>query len=110
MDIDTTITGLLASAKGRSLDDLSNDWNFGFACHYALQVIGEAVKNLPADLVQRHTEIPWRKVASLSDRLRHEYFRIDKDILWEVITVYLTPLQRTVRRIMADADQPALPL
>lgn len=109
-DIEEAITQLLASTKGRTLADLTTDWLYGQACLHAIQTIGEAANHLPGELQDRYPEIPWRKVIMLSHRLRHEYFRIDADIIWEVITVHLPPLHLTIKKMIADLSQPDLPL
>ncbi|MDX2244249.1 MAG: DUF86 domain-containing protein [Leptolyngbyaceae cyanobacterium bins.302] len=46
-----------------------------------LQVIGEAVKNIPADVRDRHPEIEWRKIAGLRDILAHTYFQVENEII-----------------------------
>jgi uncharacterized protein with HEPN domain len=101
-DIDTTITRLVDLTKHRSAQDLDTDWAFGQACHHALQTIGEAVNHLPEDLRARHPDVPWRKIISMSHRLRHGYFRIDGDILWLVITDHLEPLHAAIKRMIAE--------
>jgi len=50
-----------------------------------LEVIGEAVKQLPADLRAREPGVDWQKIAGLRDILIHHYFGIDVDILWDII-------------------------
>jgi uncharacterized protein with HEPN domain len=107
-DIDQTISHLLASTQGRRISDLSDDWSFGQACHYALQTIGEAANNLPPELRARYPEVPWRKIISLSHMLRHEYFRIDADVIWEIVTIHLSPLQMVIKAILADVEQTTL--
>ncbi len=47
--------------------------------------IGEAVKNLPDDVMDRHPEIPWRPIGSMRDRIAHKYFQVDAEIVWETI-------------------------
>jgi uncharacterized protein with HEPN domain len=52
----------------------------------SLEVIGEAAKNIPEEFRYRHPYIPWRKMTGMRDKLIHEYFGIDKKILWKTIT------------------------
>jgi uncharacterized protein with HEPN domain len=50
-----------------------------------LEVLGEAAKNVPADVRGLHHEIPWRRITGLRDVLAHAYFGIDDDIVWSVV-------------------------
>jgi uncharacterized protein with HEPN domain len=50
-----------------------------------LQVIGEAVKNVPDDVREINPEIEWRKIAGLRDILAHAYFQIEDEIIWDVV-------------------------
>jgi uncharacterized protein with HEPN domain len=109
-DIDATIANLLTNTKGRGPADLDTDWAFSQMCHYALQTIGEAANHLPATLHARYPDVPWRKIVGMSHRLRHEYFRIDAKVLWLVITEHLPPFHAAIKRMIAEEDQPGLPL
>lgn len=51
----------------------------------ALEIIGDAAKNVPESLKSEHPEVPWREMASLRDRIVHKYFQIDYSIVWRVI-------------------------
>jgi uncharacterized protein with HEPN domain len=50
-----------------------------------LEVIGEAAKRLPAEIKDAHPEIAWRDIAGLRDIIVHEYFGLDRDIVWDVV-------------------------
>ena len=50
-----------------------------------LQIIGEAVKNIPDDVRELNPEIEWRKIAGLRDILAHAYFQIEDEIIWDVV-------------------------
>lgn len=88
---------------------LSNDGAFAQVCNFASQSIGEAIDHLLSDRLAAHPGPPWREIIGMSYELRHEYFRIDADVIWEVLTVHLQPLHASVKKMLADLDQPGLP-
>jgi uncharacterized protein with HEPN domain len=67
-----------------------------------LEVIGEAVKGLPDELRDRHSGVPWRQIAGARDILIHEYFRVDLELTWQMVTTNLPELQVNVTRILQD--------
>ena len=66
-----------------------------------LEIIGEAVKRLSADLTAQHPDIPWRRIAGMRDKLIHDYFGVDLDLVWEVVRQELPTLRRRVESILA---------
>ncbi len=50
-----------------------------------LEIIGEAVKNIPDNFREAHPEIPWQKIAGMRDNLIHEYFRVDLPVVWDTV-------------------------
>ena len=53
------------------------------------EVIGEAAKNLPKDIKDKYTYVPWEEMHRLRNRISHEYFGIDYEIIWNIATVHL---------------------
>lgn len=51
--------------------------------------------------------MPWRKIIALSHKVRHEYFRLDPDVIWDVITEHLPPLHVAIRRMIAQEERRA---
>ena len=47
-----------------------------------LEIIGEATKNISNDFRERYLQIPWKKLAGVRDRLIHNYFGVNNDIIW----------------------------
>ena len=62
------------------------DWVVSDAANYNLTIIGEALDNLSDEFVSLHPELPVRQAKSLRNKLSHEYFVADPDILWDTIT------------------------
>lgn len=50
-----------------------------------IQIIGEAIKHLPSDVRKEYKNVDWKKAAGLRDIVVHEYFGINKNIIWDVI-------------------------
>jgi uncharacterized protein with HEPN domain len=73
-----------------------------------LQIIGEAVKNIPVDVRDRNPEIEWRKIAGLRDILAHTYFQVENEIIWDVIQTKVRPLSTSVNQLLErqrDSDR-----
>ena len=58
-----------------------------------LEVVGEAVKQVPAELREAHQEIAWRQLAGLRDVVIHQYFGLDLDLIWDVAHTQVAPLR-----------------
>jgi uncharacterized protein with HEPN domain len=71
----------------------------------ALLIIFEAAKALQKDLTNRYPEIDWRALCGLGDVLRHDYNRVDPDVIWEIITGKLPELAPVVERMISDLNR-----
>lgn len=65
-----------------------------------LEIIGEAVKNIPTNVKDKHPDIEWKKIAGLRDILAHEYFGIDIEILWDIVENKLPDLKKELSRLL----------
>jgi uncharacterized protein with HEPN domain len=66
----------------------------------SIEVIGEAVKQLPMPLRQKYTAIEWRALAGMRDRLIHNYFGVDYDIVWDVVKNKIPEPNVEIRKII----------
>lgn len=57
-----------------------------------LEIIGEAARQLPEEFKLRHTAIAWRQIAGLRNRIVHDYFGLDLEIIWQVLKSSLPEL------------------
>ncbi len=73
------------------------------AVFWKLAVIGEAVKDLPPDLVDRVSSVDWAAMAGMRDFLIHHYFAADLDTVWETIVRDLPELDQRVRDLLEDS-------
>lgn len=90
------IAGYIA---GLDKDSFLNDELIQDAVQRRLGIIGEAVKNLPPDLRSQYPDIPWRRIAGMRDKLIHDYFGVDLDLVWAVSTSLLPPLKGRLEEI-----------
>ena len=67
-----------------------------------LEVIGEAVRNIPADIRDRYSEIEWHRIAGMRNILIHEYFAISLKIIWDIAKNKLPILEQQIDKIMKD--------
>lgn len=70
-----------------------------------LEIIGEAVKNLPKEIKNKIPEIEWKKISGMRDILIHEYFGIDFEILWEIVKDKLPEFKRKILEISSEIDE-----
>lgn len=65
-----------------------------------LEIIGEAAKNLSGDLRREHSEIPWKSLAGVRDKLIHHYFGVNFDVVWQIVTVELPQVTTPLAKIL----------
>lgn len=70
-----------------------------------LTVIGEAVKNIPQEVRNRHPQTEWRKIAGFRDIAVHEYFGIDQEILWDILQNEVPSLLSRIKIILSQEEQ-----
>jgi uncharacterized protein with HEPN domain len=66
----------------------------------SLEVIGEATKKLPSEFTSQYSSIDWRKIAGMRDRLIHDYFGVDYEIVWDVVRTRIPELRALVVSVL----------
>lgn len=64
-----------------------------------LEIIGEAVKNIPQGFKQKYPEIPWKKIAGMRDILIHEYSGVNLERIWKVVQDDIFDLKDKILKI-----------
>lgn len=69
------------------------------------EVIGEASKNIPIDIKEKYPEIPWREMYLLRNKVSHEYFGIDYEIIWDITINYLPVNKKQIEVVVSELDK-----
>ena len=88
--------------EGISKEQLLADSLRTHATIYNIQVIGEAVYKLSTEFKEKHTETNWRQIEKMRHILVHDYYQINMDILWAIITDDLQPLKEQVLSYISE--------
>jgi uncharacterized protein with HEPN domain len=101
-DILTAIGKINRFIAGMTRDALSRDDKTLDAVVRNLEIIGEAVKQLPEHISTNHPEVDWKKIAGLRDILIHAYFGVDLEIVWDIIQNKLPVFGKQIELILAE--------
>jgi len=88
-----------ASASYKAIDEVMQDEVLLFTIARALEVVGEASKQVPASIKERYPKIPWRSIAGMRDEIIHRYFGIDAEVLWVTLKEDLPNMSHDVSNI-----------
>ena len=95
-DILQAVTDARDFIRGLDYDAFVRDRKTVSAVIRCLEVIGEAVKKIPADVRSRRPEVAWSEAAGMRDKLIHEYFGVDLETVWLTVQEDLEPISRAV--------------
>ena len=98
-DILRNIKDIESFSRGLTKDKFQNNKLKQNAIIRSLEIIGEAVKNIPDSFRDKHPDIPWRKIAGFRDILSHAYFGVSIDRVWNIIEKDLPELKEKISRI-----------
>ena len=96
------IRGVADTVGGIEFDTFQEVYHMQRTVERAVQIISEAVRAPPPEMLASHSEIEWQKVMAIGNLLRHEYYRIDPDAMWEIATVRLPALEPIIRQMLAE--------
>ena len=74
-----------------------------------LEIIGEAVKHIPEEAKENYPDIKWKEIGGMRDKLIHDYFGVDHELVWKVITEDIFELEKQVKNILNEVGIPKFP-
>ncbi|MCA2628727.1 MAG: DUF86 domain-containing protein [Microcystis sp.] len=99
-DILEAICQLEKMTQGLSFEEFSTKIEIFLSAVKLIEIIGEAVKNIPDEVRVNYPNIPWKNIAGMRDKLVHEYWAIDEKVVWKVIQNNLPQLKRIIISII----------
>ena len=96
-----SINNIVEFTKDKSKEDFFEDKMMQSAVIRELEVIGEAVKNLPVEFRQKYSLVSWKDIVGMRDKIVHYYFGVDLDKVWKVVQEELVVLKKQIFEILA---------
>ena len=104
-DILTAINRISEYIEGYSFIDFKRDYKTVDAVIRNFEVIGEASKNLPKRIKEKYSDIPWAEMYLLRNKVSHEYFGVDYEIIWDIATNYLPNNKSQIENILTKEKE-----
>ena len=70
-----------------------------------LEIIDEAIKNLPQEFKNDYPDIPWKRISGLRDKLIHEYFGVDLELTWNILVRDLPELKIKIQKLLLEINE-----
>jgi uncharacterized protein with HEPN domain len=91
--------------EGMSFENFHNDNKTTSAVIRKFEIMGEATKQIPDEIKHKYSDVPWKEMAGMRDRLIHFYFGVDYDLVWSTIKNRLPQVKLIIKKIIDDASK-----
>jgi uncharacterized protein with HEPN domain len=104
-DILDSVNDIETFVEGMTFEQFEKDRKTLNAVVRSIEIIGEASKNLPADMREKYGKVPWKKMTGMRDKVVHGYFGVDVRTLWNTVKDDLPPLKQLVQKMLKDIEK-----
>lgn len=99
-DILVSINRIIEYIEGYKFIEFKRDNKTVDAVIRNFEIIGEASKKLPPEIKMKYPNVPWNEMYLLRNKVSHEYFGIDYEIIWDIATSYLPANKSQIEEIL----------
>lgn len=103
-DILTAIDDIIAFTAALDFEAFKQDRKTIYAVTRALEIMGEASKNIPDSVRQAYPQIPWKQIAGMRDKLIHSYFSVNVITLWKAVHQDAPQLREIIAKVKNDLE------
>lgn len=104
-DINNSVEKILRYSHNLSFDDFYHDEKTIDAIERNFEIIGEAVKNISVKTKNKYPNVPFKQIAGMRDKLIHDYFGVDYEIIYETIKKKLPEFKLQIEKIIKEYEQ-----
>ena len=101
-DIKNSIRKIESYTRNLSFTEFKKDGLRIDAVVRNLTIIGEAARNIPEEIKSKNPDIPWGEVMGMRNKVTHEYFGVDEDILWKTIKEDLPGFKKQISELLEN--------
>jgi len=101
-EIREAINSIERFVEGMTFEDFKSDDKTSSAVIRKLEIIGEATKKIPENIRKKHSQIPWKEISGMRDKLIHAYSKVDLKLVWMAIKQRIPELKSFIQKIMTE--------
>ena len=92
----------MAFTAGMDFATFKSDRRTNLAATRVLEIIGEAARHVPANVRRQYPQVPWQDMSDMRNKVIHDYFGVDLEVVWRTIQDDLPPLREAIQLMLAE--------